>query len=124
MKSSGKGHSKPTIAEGIAIGRPARGEEILEYIFRYHVRLIRAPEDKILEARSLLAEKGIYCEHTTAAIMRHTPHLFKVQGKRLTACSRCAGRDSNQIVENNGVLLPRCFCIPPQEDRIQIVAVT
>lgn len=58
---------RPTLAEGIAIGRPARGEEILEYIYKHSVRLIRAPEDKILEARSILAEKGIYCERTTAA---------------------------------------------------------
>ena len=66
-KSPAKVDPKPTLAEGIAIGRPARGEEILGYIYRHDVRLIRAPEDKILEARSLLAEKGIYCEHTTAA---------------------------------------------------------
>ena len=46
---------KPTIAEGIAIGVPMRGE------------VITAPEDKILEARAELAAKGIYCEHTTAA---------------------------------------------------------
>ncbi|MDD4160719.1 MAG: threonine synthase [Synergistaceae bacterium] len=62
-----KADFRPTLAEGIAIGRPARGEEILEYIYRYGVRLITAPEDRILEARSVLAEKGIYCEHTTAA---------------------------------------------------------
>ena len=81
---------KPTIAEGIAIGRPARGEEILEYIYRYHVRLIRAPEDKILEARSLLAEKGIYCEHTTAANYAAYLKYCEVQGKTpdslLTMC--------------------------------------
>ena len=81
---------KPTIAEGIAIGRPARGEEILEYIFRYHVRLIRAPEDKILEARSLLAEKGIYCEHTTAANYAAYLKYCEVNGKTpdslLTMC--------------------------------------
>ncbi len=58
---------KPTIAEGIAIGVPMRGEEILEYIYKYHVRVITAPEDQILKARALLAQKGIYCEHTTAA---------------------------------------------------------
>ena len=66
-KTPVKVEPKPTLAEGIAIGIPARGEEILEYIYKHSVRLIRAPEDKILEARSILAEKGIYCEHTTAA---------------------------------------------------------
>ncbi len=57
----------PTMAEGIAIGRPMRGREILEYARRYGVRFIHAPEDGILPARSALAAKGIYCEHTTAA---------------------------------------------------------
>lgn len=58
---------KPTMAEGIAIGVPMRGEEILEYIYKYQIRVITAPEDHILEARAALAAKGIYCEHTTAA---------------------------------------------------------
>ena len=58
---------KPTIAEGIAIGAPMRGEEILAYARKYHVQFIHAPEHKIMEARNDLAQKGIYCEHTTAA---------------------------------------------------------
>ena len=57
----------PTMAEGIAIGVPMRGEEILEYTFKHNVQMVTAPEDRILEARSILAAKGIYCEHTTAA---------------------------------------------------------
>ncbi|MBU5310974.1 threonine synthase [Tissierella carlieri] len=69
-----KGEKKPatveiqtTIAEGIAIGVPMRGEEILEYIYKYNIEVITAPEEKILDARMTLARKGIYCEHTTAA---------------------------------------------------------
>lgn len=57
----------PTLAEGIAIGKPMRGEEILEYIYKYQIKIIDAPEDKILEAREFLAKNGVYCEHTTAA---------------------------------------------------------
>jgi len=57
----------PTIAEGIAIGRPMRGKEVLEYAYKYGVRFIHAPEGKILDARAQLAARGIYCEHTTAA---------------------------------------------------------
>lgn len=57
----------PTLAEGIAIGVPMRGEEILGYIRKYNLKVMLAPEDQILEARSALAEKGVYCEHTTAA---------------------------------------------------------
>eukprot|EP01053_Blabericola_migrator_P007990 Blabericola_migrator_1__7989@NODE_40_length_17295_cov_124_751393_g36_i0_p5_GENE_NODE_40_length_17295_cov_124_751393_g36_i0NODE_40_length_17295_cov_124_751393_g36_i0_p5_ORF_typecomplete_len371_score60_58PALP/PF00291_25/1_3e57_NODE_40_length_17295_cov_124_751393_g36_i031274239 len=58
---------KPTLAEGIAIGVPARGREILHLIAKHKVKVITAPEDRILEAREALAKRGIYCEHTTAA---------------------------------------------------------
>lgn len=58
---------EPTLAEGIAIGKPMRGEEILAYAEKYNIHFVHAPEDQILEARKRIAEKGIYCEHTTAA---------------------------------------------------------
>lgn len=57
----------PTMAEGIAVGKPMRGKDILTYVAKYGVRFVHAPEDAILKARAELAEKGIYCEHTTAA---------------------------------------------------------
>jgi threonine synthase len=57
----------PTMAEGIAIGVPMRGDEILEYTYRYHIEMVTAPEDRIIEARMALAARGVYCEHTTAA---------------------------------------------------------
>lgn len=58
---------KPTLAEGIAIGQPMRGREILEMIYRYDMEIVEVPEDSILPARAALAAQGIYCEHTTAA---------------------------------------------------------
>ena len=58
---------QPTIAEGIAIGKPIRAREILKYAKQYGVRFVHAPEDQILSARAALARKGVYCEHTTAA---------------------------------------------------------
>lgn len=58
---------RPTLAEGIAIGQPMRGGEILEYVYKYGAKVITAPEDGILEARAALARQGVYCEHTTAA---------------------------------------------------------
>jgi threonine synthase len=57
----------PTLAEGIAIGRPMRGEEILRLAKKHGVRFIHAPEDGIIPARADLAAKGIYAEHTAAA---------------------------------------------------------
>lgn len=58
---------QPTMAEGIAIGVPMRGREVLDMIYRHDMEVIHAPEDTILAARLALAEKGVYCEHTTAA---------------------------------------------------------
>ncbi len=58
---------KETMAEGIAIGKPMRGKEILSYARMYNIDFVHAPEDAILAAREQIAKKGIYCEHTTAA---------------------------------------------------------
>ena len=58
---------KPTMAEGIAIGVPMRGDELLDMSYRHNIAFVRAPEEKILEARAKIAARGIYCEHTTAA---------------------------------------------------------
>ena len=80
----------PTMAEGIAIGVPMRGREILEAIYRYNMELVTAPEDRILEARSYLARRGIYCEHTTAANLAAYWHYCEIHGKTpdslLTLC--------------------------------------
>ena len=80
----------PTMAEGIAIGVPMRGREILEAIYRYNMELVTAPEDRILEARSYLARRGIYCEHTTAANLAAYWHYCEIHGKTpdslLTMC--------------------------------------
>ena len=71
----------PTLAEGIAIGRPMRGKEILEYAAKYAVRFVHAPEDKIMAARAELASKGIYCEHTTSANYAAYQHYCEIYGK-------------------------------------------
>ena len=57
----------PTIAEGIAIGEPMRGRQILTLARKHNIRFIHAPEGEILAARAELAAQGVYCEHTTAA---------------------------------------------------------
>ena len=58
---------EPTMAEGIAIGVPMRGREILNMAHRHGIHFVTAPEEKILKARRDLALRGVYCEHTTAA---------------------------------------------------------
>lgn len=72
---------KPTIAEGIAIGVPMRGEEILRYVYKHNIRIITAPEDEILTARAELAAKGIYCEHTTAASYAAYKKYCRIYGR-------------------------------------------
>ena len=72
---------KETMAEGIAIGAPIRGDEILEYMHKYNVRVIRAPEDGIIPAREKLAKKGIYIEHTTAATYAAYLKLVEQEGR-------------------------------------------
>lgn len=57
----------PTLAEGIAIGKPMRGRKILELAKKHGIRFVDVPEDGILEARAALAKQGFYVEHTTAA---------------------------------------------------------
>ena len=80
----------PTIAEGIAIGKPMRGAEILACCRKHGVRFVHAPEDKILEARAQLARKGIYCEHTTAAnyaaYLRYCELYGKTPDTLITMC--------------------------------------
>lgn len=58
----------PTLAEGIAIGKPARAEEILGLAREFDARFITAPESRINEARDILAKHGIFCEHTSACL--------------------------------------------------------
>ena len=81
----------PTMAEGISIGVPMRGREILEAIYRYDMDLVTVPEDRILEARSYLARRGIYCEHTTAANLAAYWHYCDTHGKALDSLLTMCG---------------------------------
>ncbi|OLG13057.1 Threonine synthase [Bacillus paralicheniformis] len=56
-----------TLAEGIAIAKPARSVQILEAIRVTNGNMITVNEGEILKARTALASKGFYVEPTTAA---------------------------------------------------------
>ncbi|MCL2601615.1 MAG: pyridoxal-phosphate dependent enzyme [Treponema sp.] len=59
---------EPTYAEGIAIGKPMRGAEILDSAGYGGQRVvITAPEAGIIPAREELSRSGFHVEHTTAA---------------------------------------------------------
>ncbi len=55
-----------TIAEGIAIGRPVRGVEILRAVRETGGSVVAVSEDEIRAARSNLAHQGIFIEPTSA----------------------------------------------------------
>jgi threonine synthase len=55
-----------TLAEGIAITRPARGAEILRAVRETNGAVIAVSEDEIRAARSKLARQGIFVEPTSA----------------------------------------------------------
>ena len=58
---------EPTLAEGIAIGRPMRGVEMLSAEYAGEREVILAPEADILPAQTALARRGFFVEHTSAA---------------------------------------------------------
>ncbi len=66
----------PSLAEGIASARPARGSEILEAVRRLGGRFVTVTEQQILDSRDLLARRGIYVEITSAA--NHAGYLQAV----------------------------------------------
>ena len=70
-----------TLAEGIAIGQPMRGTEILAQIRSYHIEIVEIPEEDILPARAELARQGIYCEHTTAGNLAAYKKYCRLHGK-------------------------------------------
>lgn len=55
-----------TMAEGIAIAAPARGEQILKAVRETNGSFITIDESEIVNARKELAEKGFYVEVTSA----------------------------------------------------------
>ncbi|MDO5530783.1 threonine synthase [Sutterella sp.] len=71
---------QPTIAEGIAIGKPLRDREILAMMKKHDIACVTAPEDKLLACRERLARQGLYIEHTTAANFAAWDHYQELYG--------------------------------------------
>jgi threonine synthase len=61
--------TSPTLAEGIAIARPVRGEQILKYVRESNGCFITVNETEIKDAFLECACKGFYIEPTSAATM-------------------------------------------------------
>ncbi|MCM1988255.1 threonine synthase [Oceanirhabdus seepicola] len=73
-----------TLAEGIAIAKPMRGKQILEAVRATKGEIITAPENKIIETRKYLAEKGFYVEPTTAATFAGFFNYYNENNHKLT----------------------------------------
>lgn len=70
----------PTLAEGIAIGRPMRGKEILRLAYKHNVTFVHAPEGEIKKAKEYLANNGLYIEETTAANLAGFREYCRING--------------------------------------------
>lgn len=70
--------TETTLAEGIAIAKPVRGNQILQYVHESKGMFITVTEAEIKEAFLLCALKGFYIEPTSAAtiagVLRYMEH--------------------------------------------------
>ncbi len=60
--------NEPSVATGIAIAQPARGQQILSAVRTTDGAVLGASEQSIVEAHRELARKGFYVEETAAAV--------------------------------------------------------
>jgi len=58
--------AEPTVAEGISIEQPVRGQQLLEAIRESRGTVLTVEDEQILSAQSALAHRGLYVEPTSA----------------------------------------------------------
>lgn len=73
--------AQPTLAEGIAIPRPARGAEILAAVKATGGGVIGVSESQIDQARTALAGRGLLVEPTAAAAWAGLMHVLAEDGQ-------------------------------------------
>jgi threonine synthase len=65
-----RGHAsmkpRPTVAEGISIGEPTRGGEVLEAVRATEGEMLAVTDEETLQARDMIARRGLYVEPTSA----------------------------------------------------------
>ena len=57
-----------TLAEGVRIKHPLRGDALLQLVAESHGRFVAVDEEAILPGRDQLARKGLYVEPTSAIV--------------------------------------------------------
>lgn len=65
----------PTIADGVVIGQPVRGEQVLAAIRESGGAALRCQEDEIIVARTGLAQRGLFAEPTSALTAAALPQV-------------------------------------------------
>ena len=58
----------PTLAEGIRVRHPLRGDAVLRAVENSRGQFVAVPEEEILPARDELARRGLYVEPTSAVV--------------------------------------------------------
>jgi threonine synthase len=80
--------TQPTVAEGISIREPIRGGEVLEAVRATEGEILAVTDEETLQARDLIARRGLYVEPTSAvavaALKQLSPHLEGVTVISLT----------------------------------------
>ena len=66
-----------TVAEGIAVSRPARGARLLQSLRESNGMAIRVDETEILDAQRALARQGMYVEPTSATAVAALPRVLE-----------------------------------------------
>jgi threonine synthase len=66
---------RSTIAEGIAVRRPARAEQVLKALHETGGEVVAVSEDEIRDAQRALARQGLYVEPTAAVALAGWRHL-------------------------------------------------
>jgi threonine synthase len=83
--------NKPTIAEGIAIAKPARKNEILEAIQKTNGKILSVSETEIKQAHKTMDKKGYCIEPTSAATIAGIYKYLKTNPKNKTIVSIFTG---------------------------------
>ncbi|MDX2305558.1 MAG: threonine synthase [Microscillaceae bacterium] len=72
---------KDTLAEGISIANPARGDQMLQYVRETQGHFIAVEESEIKEALLELGKRGFYVEPTSAAVYAGALKYIRTQAQ-------------------------------------------
>ncbi|MGJ3239571.1 MAG: threonine synthase [Anaerolineae bacterium] len=86
-----------TVADGIMVNQPVRGQEVLTTIRETGGGAVRVTEDAILQARQALAKRGLIVEHTSAVTVAGLPQIMTHLGTDARVVCCLTGNGLKQI---------------------------